>query len=140
MTERVLNAMKCRELNILGHPSGRLIGKREAYHIDLERVMEEAARKGVMLELNGFPDRLDLNDLNCRKAKERGAILSLATDAHQLEHLDNMQLAVGTARRGWLEKGDCPEHPPAGRGPAAVRPFGKHLKYMSGHRLIERGE
>ncbi len=106
MTERVLNAMKCPELNILGHPSGRLIGKREAYHIDLDRVMEEASRRGVMLELNGFPDRLDLNDLNCRRAKERGAILSLATDAHQLEHLDNMQLAVGTARRGWLEKGD----------------------------------
>lgn len=106
MTERVLNALAHRELNVLGHPSGRLIGRREAYHIDLDRVMEEAARSGVALELNGFPDRMDLNDLNCLRAKERGAIMSLGTDAHRLEHLDNMQLAVGTARRGWLEKGD----------------------------------
>jgi DNA polymerase (family 10) len=106
MTERVVNAMADRELNIVGHPSGRLIGKREAYHIDLERVMEEAARREVMLELNGFPDRMDLNDLNCRKAKERGVIVSMGSDAHQVAHLDNMQLAVGTARRGWLEKAD----------------------------------
>jgi DNA polymerase (family X) len=106
MTERVVHAMADPELNIIGHPSGRLIGKREAYHIDLERVMKEAARTGVMLELNGFPDRMDLNDLNCRKAKERGVIMALGTDAHRLGHLDNMQLAVGTARRGWLEKGD----------------------------------
>jgi DNA polymerase (family 10) len=93
-------------LNILGHPTGRLIGKREAYHIDLDRVMVEARNKGVMLELNGFGDRLDLNDQNCRKAKERGVIVSIGTDAHRLEHMDNMQLAIGTARRGWLEKGD----------------------------------
>jgi DNA polymerase (family 10) len=106
MTERVLNAFDDRELNILGHPTGRLIGKREAYHIDLDRVMEAAKRHGVLLELNAFPDRLDLNDMNCRKAKERGVMISIGTDAHRLQHLDNMQLAVGTARRGWLEKGD----------------------------------
>jgi DNA polymerase (family 10) len=58
------------------------------------------------LELNGYPDRLDLNDLNCRRAKERGVRLSIGTDAHALEDLDNMLLAVGTARRGWLEKDD----------------------------------
>jgi DNA polymerase (family 10) len=104
MTERIVNAMSNPELNVLGHPTGRLIGKREAYHVDMDRVIEEARDKGVMLEVNGFPDRLDLNDLNCRKAKERGVVMSLGTDAHRLEQLDHMQLAVGTARRGWLEK------------------------------------
>jgi len=106
MTERILRAMDCPELNVIGHPTGRLIGKREAYRLDLDRVMSEARDKGVLLELNGFPDRLDLNDLNCRKAKERGVMMSMGTDAHRVEHLDNMQLAVGTARRGWLETGD----------------------------------
>ncbi len=106
MTERVLRAMSDPEVNILGHPTGRLLGRREAYTIDLERVMEQASRQGVALELNGYPDRLDLNDLNCRKAKERGVKLSIGTDAHALEDLENMPLAVGTARRGWLEKDD----------------------------------
>lgn len=106
MTERVLRAISDPEVNILGHPTGRLLGRREAYKIDLERVMEHAHQQGVALELNGYPYRLDLNDLNCRKAKERGVKLSIGTDAHALEDLNHMSLAVGTARRGWLEKQD----------------------------------
>jgi DNA polymerase (family 10) len=106
MTERVLRAISDPEVNILGHPTGRLLGRREAYKIDLERVMEHAHRQGVALELNGYPYRLDLNDLNCRRAKERGVKLSIGTDAHALEDLNHMSLAVGTARRGWLEKQD----------------------------------
>ncbi len=106
MTERVLRAMSDPEVNVLGHPTGRLLGRREAYRIDLERVMEHASRQGVALELNGYPYRLDLNDLNCRRAKERGVKLSIGTDAHALEDLSFMSLAVGTARRGWLEKDD----------------------------------
>lgn len=104
MTERVLTALLEPEVNILGHPTGRLLGRREGYLLDLEMVMEHASRHGVALELNGLPDRLDLNDLNCRKAKERGVLLAIGTDAHRLQDLDNMLLAVGTARRGWLEK------------------------------------
>jgi len=106
MTDRVLTAMSNEEMNILGHPTGRLIGKRPGYDIDLDRVMDEAQSKGVLLELNGFPDRLDLNDLNCRRAKERGVMMCIGTDAHSLGHFDNMELAVGTARRAWLEPGD----------------------------------
>lgn len=106
MTDRVLAAMSNEEMNILGHPTGRLIGKRPGYDIDLDRVMDEAKSKGVLLELNGFPDRLDLNDLNCRRAKERGVMMCIGTDAHSLGHFDNMELAVGTARRAWLEPGD----------------------------------
>jgi len=106
MTERVLRAMSDPEVNVLGHPTGRLLGRREAYRIDLERVMEHASRQGVALELNGYPYRLDLNALYCRRAKERGVKLSIGTDAHALEDLSFMSLAVGTARRGWLEKDD----------------------------------
>ncbi len=106
MTARVLRAMEEKEVNIIGHPTGRLLGRREGYAIDLEQVMEQAARRGVALELNGYPDRLDLNDLNCRRAKERHVKISLGTDAHALEDMENMLFAVGTARRGWLEKGD----------------------------------
>jgi DNA polymerase (family 10) len=106
MTDRVLRAVKNSEMNILGHPTGRLIGKREGYPIDLDEVMTEVASRGVLMEINGFPDRMDLNDLNCRKARERGIMMVLDTDAHRLEQLDYMRLAVGTARRGWLTSRD----------------------------------
>lgn len=106
MTERLLTALSCPELNILGHPSGRLIGKREPVQADMDRIMEEAARTGVLMEVNGSIDRLDLNDLNCRRAKEMGVMVVLDTDSHWLAQLDNMRYAVHTARRGWLEKGD----------------------------------
>jgi len=106
MTERLLTALSCPELNILGHPSGRLIGRREGYQADMEAVMKEAARTGAVMEVNGLPERLDLNDLNCRKAKELGVRVALGTDAHSVEQLHGMRYAVHTARRGWLEKGD----------------------------------
>jgi DNA polymerase (family 10) len=115
MTERVVRAFDNKEMNILGHPTGRLIGKREPYQIDLDRVMDEAREKGVLLEVNGFSDRLDLNDLDCRRAKDRGLMVSMGSDAHGLEHLDNMSLAVGTARRGWLEKEDVLNAQPLAR-------------------------
>lgn len=104
MTERVLTALSCRELNILGHPSGRLIGRREGYQVDMERIIEEAARTGALLEVNGSIERLDMNDAHCRMAKEAGAMVVLDTDSHRLAHLNNMRYAVHTARRGWLER------------------------------------
>jgi len=103
MTERIIYAIKSGKMQILGHPTGRLLGRREAYAIDLDAVMEEAARHGVAMEVNGFPERLDLNDMGCRRAKEKGIMVVLNTDAHSEEGLDNMHLAIGTARRGWLE-------------------------------------
>lgn len=104
MTERILTALSNREMNVLGHPSGRLIGKREAYHVDMDRIMEEAARTGALMEVNGSIERMDLNDLNCRRAKEMGVMVMLSTDSHRLSQLDNMRYAVHTARRGWLER------------------------------------
>jgi DNA polymerase (family 10) len=106
MTERLLTALSNRELNVLGHPSGRLIGKRDAYQVDMDRVMEEVARTNALMEVNGSIERMDLNDLNCRKAKEMGVMVMLGTDSHWLSQLDNMRYAVHTARRGWLESGD----------------------------------
>jgi DNA polymerase (family 10) len=69
----------------------------------MDAVMEEAGKRGVAMEVNGYPNRLDLNDVNCRKAKEKGVMVVLNTDSHREGNLANMRLAVGTARRGWLE-------------------------------------
>jgi DNA polymerase (family X) len=106
MTDRVMVALANPELDILGHPTGRLIGRRNPYSVDMDEVMSEASRRGVALEVNGFPDRLDLNDVNCRKAREHGVKVCLGTDAHGLEQLDHIRYALVTARRGWLERGD----------------------------------
>ncbi len=103
MTDRVIRAIRSGRVHILGHPTGRLLGRREAYPIDLDAVMNEACRHGVAMEVNGYPDRLDLNGENCRKAKEKGVMMVLNTDSHREGNLANMRLAVGTARRGWLE-------------------------------------
>lgn len=106
VTERIVAAMKNPYVHIIGHPTGRLISRREGYDVDLDRVMEAAKDTGTALEINAYYDRLDLSDLNCRKAKELGVTLSIGTDAHRLEQLDFMKFGLGAARRGWLEKGD----------------------------------
>ncbi|KQM12618.1 hypothetical protein AOA80_01160, partial [Methanomassiliicoccales archaeon RumEn M1] len=103
MTDRVIRAIRSGRVHILGHPTGRLLGRREPYPIDMEAVMDEARKHRVAMEVNGYPDRLDLNDVNCRKAKEKGVMIVLNTDSHRESNLANMRLAVGTARRGWLE-------------------------------------
>jgi DNA polymerase (family 10) len=105
-TERILRAMDNRYFNVLGHPTGRLIGQREAYELDLERVVEGAAERGCFLEVNAQPKRLDLDDGGCRLAKETGAKVVISTDAHSAANLDFMRFGVDQARRGWLESGD----------------------------------
>jgi DNA polymerase (family 10) len=105
-TERILRAMANPHFNVLAHPSGRLIGEREAYEVDLERLVEAAARHGCFLEANAQPKRLDLDDAGCRMAKEAGVKVAISTDAHSKANLDNMRLGVDQARRGWLEAGD----------------------------------
>jgi DNA polymerase (family X) len=105
-TERVLRAMENPYFDILAHPTGRLINKREAYQIDLERVVEAARQRGCFLELNAYPDRLDLSDAYCKMAKEMGVRIAISTDAHSLHELDFMRFGIGQARRGWLEPGD----------------------------------
>jgi DNA polymerase (family X) len=102
MTERVLTAIENPNVDCIGHLTGRLIGRREPYGIDVEAVAEAAARTGTMIEINGNPNRRDLSDLHARLAAEAGVTIVLNTDAHGVDTLDNMAYAVATARRAWL--------------------------------------
>ncbi|WP_287153868.1 DNA polymerase/3'-5' exonuclease PolX [Candidatus Solincola tengchongensis] len=106
MTRRILEAIRNPHVKIVAHPTGRLIGQRPPYEVDLRKVMEVAAETGTALELNAFPDRLDLNDENLMEARSWGVMIALGTDAHRREHLSFMFYGVATARRGWLG----PEH------------------------------
>jgi DNA polymerase (family X) len=106
MTERVLAAIENPEVNCIGHLTGRLIGRREPYGIDVEAVVEAAARTGTTIEINGNPNRRDLSDRHARLAADAGVAIVLNTDAHGVDTLDNMQYAVATARRAWLTKAD----------------------------------
>jgi DNA polymerase (family 10) len=106
MTNRILNAMHNDYVNILGHPTGRMLNKREPYEVNLSKIFEAAADLGILLELNSFPDRLDLNDVNCRTAKDYDILISINSDSHHKDHLRYMKYGVATARRGWLEKKD----------------------------------
>lgn len=105
-TERILRAMNNRYFSILAHPTGRLIETREPYDVDMPRVIHAAKERSCFLELNAYPERLDLIDLHCRIAKEEGVLVSISTDAHRVEDLANMRLGIGQARRGWLAKND----------------------------------
>lgn len=103
-TERILRAMDNPYLNIIAHPTGRLINEREPYDIDLEKIMQKAKENNCILEINSQPSRLDLNDLNSRKAKEMGVKLVISTDAHSTTQYNFMRFGIGQARRGWIEK------------------------------------
>jgi len=105
-TARVLKALDNPHVSILAHPTGRLIGEREAYELDMLAVMRKAKRLGVALELNAHPDRLDLNDVHCRMAKDEGVLVSIGSDAHGVDGFEVLRYGVGQARRGWLEKKD----------------------------------
>jgi DNA polymerase (family X) len=102
MTERVLAAIQNPLVDCIGHLTGRLIGRREPYGVDLEAIAEAAARTGTMLEINGNPNRRDLSEQHARLAAEAGATIVLNTDAHGTNTLANMKYAVATARRAWL--------------------------------------
>lgn len=106
MTERMIKAMENPNVDIISHPTGRIIGRRGEYEIDLDKVIEVAKRTGTVLEINSFPERLDLSDLNIRKSAEAGVKMIINTDAHRREHMDLMRLGVAQARRGWAKKSD----------------------------------
>jgi DNA polymerase (family 10) len=103
ITERILNAVRCPYVSAIGHPTGRLIGKRKGYAVDMDAVMKAAAEKGCMLELNGQPSRLDLDDVALIAARERGIPIVINTDAHAVEELGVMEFGVYQARRAGLE-------------------------------------
>jgi len=106
MTERVIRAIHNDHVSAIGHPTGRLIQRRNPYAINLEEVFVAAASQGVMMEINAFPDRLDLDDVNSRAAMERGVMMAISTDAHSPVQLDFLHMGVSVARRGWLEAKD----------------------------------
>ncbi len=106
VTERMLKAMENPYVTIIAHPSGRLISGREGYDIDLEKVIEGAQKLGIVLELNSYYDRLDLNEFYLKKAKDKNIMISLGTDTHHAGGLEMMRFGVGIARRAWLEKKD----------------------------------
>ncbi len=105
-TDRVIRAIKNPYLNIIAHPTGRVIGHRNAYELDMDKIFEACAKEGVFLEINAQPERLDLNDILAREAKNRGVKLSIATDSHDIGCLDFMEYGVNQARRGWIERED----------------------------------
>src|SRR6266545_3558495 len=103
MTRRICAALANPYVNILAHPTGRLIGEREPYDVDLEQVFQVARRHGKAIEINSYPERLDLNDAHARRAAELGVLVAINTDTHLLAHLDNIDLGVATARSAWIE-------------------------------------
>jgi len=105
-TERIIRAMDNPYFTILAHPTGRRIDERAPYDVDIERVMEAALERGCFLEVNAYPDRLDLNDVHAKMAKDMGLKLAISTDAHRVDELNYMRYGVGQARRGWLEARD----------------------------------
>lgn len=105
-TARILRALERPSVSILAHPSGRLLGEREPYPLDFERVLEAVRERGCFLEVNGQPLRLDLDDVHIKAAVERGVRLSIASDAHSVDQLANLDGAVRQARRGWARKED----------------------------------
>ena len=106
MTRRIVRAMENPFVNVIGHPTGRKINQREPYEFDLDEVFAAAARTGTALEVNGYPDRLDLKDEHVLWAKRHGVRFSVDTDSHATTHLELMRYGVATAQRGWLTKDD----------------------------------
>ena len=125
MTERLLKALENPYVRILGHPTGRQILRRDPFQFDVEKVFAAAKKQGVILELNGNPERLDLSDRHVKLAKERGMKVIISTDAHHPDHFQLMRYGVITARRGWLEKKDVLNTLPPAKLLAALRPLPK---------------
>ena len=121
MTDRLLRALECPHLRVLGHPTGRILLHRDPFPFDFDRVVAEAARRGVWLEINASPERLDLDGTLIRTAKAKGARFTISTDAHHPQHLQSMKYGVLTARRGWLGPNDILNTLPADQFAAALR-------------------
>ena len=118
-TARVLRAMDNKHVNMLAHPSGRLITKRSPLELDMDKIFRKAVENNIILEINTHGDRIDLNDVHSKRAREMGAKFAINTDSHDIAQMDDMVYGVITARRGWLEKKDVINT----RGPDEVRKF-----------------
>jgi len=121
MTERIIKAMKNPYIKIISHPTGRIIKRRDEYQCDFDKILRAAKEFGVILEINSFPERLDLNDQNIRRAKEAGGVkMAINTDSHRKDQLRYIELGIAQARRGWAEKEDI----------INTQPLEKLLKYF----------
>lgn len=106
MTNRIIKAMQNKHINILAHPTGRLLNERDPYEVDMEKILQAAKKYNIAIELNANPHRLDLTDIYCKRAKELGVKIVISTDAHSIDQIALMKYGVITARRGWLEAKD----------------------------------
>ena len=106
ITRRMVKAIENENVDIIAHPTGRLITKRESYDIDLEAVFDAAKRTNTIMEINSYPERMDLRDSHVRAAVKAGVKLVISTDAHNTDQLHFFKLGIGTARRGWATKND----------------------------------
>jgi DNA polymerase (family X) len=106
MTERILKTIENKNTCLIGHPTGRILLRRDAYQLDMDTILKAAAKHKVAMEMNAYPDRLDLNDLHLRMARERGVKIVINTDAHHTSHMDMIKYGVLQARRAWLTKSD----------------------------------
>ena len=122
MTERLLKAIGNPNTSIIGHPTGRLQLRRDAYHFDMDAILAAAAKHKVAMELNSYPDRLDLNDVHLRQAKQRGVRVVINTDSHHTSHLEKIRYGVLQARRAWLTRDDVLNTMPAEK-------FGRAMKH-----------
>jgi DNA polymerase (family 10) len=120
MTARMITAIKNPNVDIISHPTGRLIQRRDEYQIDLDEIIKVAKDTGTILEINSFPERLDLKDTNIRKAKEVGVKMVINTDSHHIDHMRFIEFGIAQARRGWSEKEDI----------INTQPLEKMLKYF----------
>ena len=104
MTDRLLRVISNKNVSLIGHPTGRLLLRRDGYDFDMDAVLKAAAREKVAMEHNAYPDRLDLSDRHLRIAKEYGVKIVINTDAHHTSHLEKMRFGILQARRAWLTK------------------------------------
>jgi DNA polymerase (family 10) len=122
MTERMLAAIENPYTQIIAHPTGRMILRRDELDYDMEKILDACAKHGVAMECNSYPDRLDLKDVYLRMCKQRGVKVVISTDSHNTLHLPFIRYGVATARRGWLEKKDVINTLPVEQFLAALRP------------------
>jgi DNA polymerase (family 10) len=120
MTERIIKAMKNPNIDIISHPTGRLIQRRDEFQIDFDEILRVAKETGTILEINSYPERLDLKDTNIRKAKEMGVKMVINTDSHHTDQMRFIEFGIAQARRGWAEKEDI----------INCRPLEKLIKYF----------
>jgi DNA polymerase (family 10) len=106
MTQRLINAINNDYVKIIGHPTSRKINKKKALNMDMQEIFKASKENNTYLEINSFPERLDLNDINVKNAIDTGCKIVLNTDAHDKEHLRYIKLGVAVAKRGWAQKKD----------------------------------